>query len=90
MFEPLKDYFDSFTNRPVSIGRVFAENSTLFWLTFADSQLKLSIDYILKTETREIAAFEVAALVKKLRMVIAKRLREKETLHPMRRGGAVQ
>lgn len=73
MFEPLKNFFETASSCPVSVRRFFDDNSALFWLHFIDSQLQLSNDSILKTETKHIAAFEVAAEISELRKKIEHR-----------------
>lgn len=63
LFVPLKVYFDGLIGCPVTIKKFFANDSALFWLHFLDSQLKMSNDYVLKTETKKSSSFEVAAMV---------------------------
>lgn len=48
--------------RPKNCSRLFR----LFWLHFVDGQLKVSNDFVLKTETRKGTSFEVATLVNEL------------------------
>lgn len=73
MFDPLKIYFGDLDNCPVSVRRFFEDKSSLFWLHFLDSQLQLSNEYVLSTEGKKIAAFEVEAEVAKLRNKIGHR-----------------
>lgn len=73
MFVPLKNYFQGLKNCPPTIKRFFDDVSGLFWLKFVDSQLALSNEYVLQTESKEIASFEVAAKAFKLRDIIQNR-----------------
>jgi hypothetical protein len=74
MFVPLQNYFQTATKCPVTIRQFFDDVSGLFWLKFVDSQLSLSNEYVLKTESKTIASFEVAAEVTKLRSVVENRM----------------
>lgn len=77
MFLPLQTYFEAGDDCPVSIQRFFADTHSLFWLHFIDGQLSLSNKYVLKTETKKSAAFEVAAMIKELRDVVGARAQQK-------------
>lgn len=82
MFVPLKNFFSNAKSCPVTIRQFFGNDSALFWLYFIDSQLELSNEYVLKTETTKIAAFEVAKLITELRNKVANR--EQNTFIPMK------
>lgn len=58
---------------PVAILRFFEDESSLFWLKFVEAQLTVSNDYVLQTESTEIASFEVAVKIIKLRKLVANR-----------------
>jgi hypothetical protein len=73
MFAPLKLYFEGLKNCPVTIKRFFDDASALFWLKFVDSQLYLSNEYVLQTESKKIASFEVASKIFTLRDIIENR-----------------
>lgn len=73
MFEPLKNYFEGLNNCPVMLQQFFSELWALFWLKFIESQLALSNQYVLQTESKKIASFEVAVVVFKLRDIINNR-----------------
>lgn len=73
MFEPLRAYFEALNACPVTIQRFFDDVSALFWLKFVDSQLALCNKYVLQTEGKKIASFEVAIVVAELREIIENR-----------------
>lgn len=73
MFAPLKEYFDRLSNCPHTIRKFFSRADALFWLHFVESQLKSSNEYVLKTEGKKIASFEVAAEVSTLRIKVENR-----------------
>lgn len=73
MFGPLKAYFDSLRNCPATVRKDLSRGDCLFWLNFVESQLKSSNEYILKTESRTTASFEIAAEISMLRMKIENR-----------------
>jgi hypothetical protein len=55
------------------IQKFFKMETAFFWLCFVESQLTLSNKYVLETESRKIAAFEVFKKISDLREVIQKR-----------------
>lgn len=69
MFQPLKIYFEGLQKCPITIQNFFKDVAALFWMKFVDSQFALSNEYILKTESRKIASFEVANEVINLRNI---------------------
>ena len=75
MFEPLKNYFEALKNCPVTIQRFFADVSALFWLKFIDSQLVVCNNYVLQTEAKKIASFEVANVMSELSNIVENRQR---------------
>lgn len=74
MFEPLRNYFENLNNCPATIQRFFEdEELALFWLHFLDSQLELNNDYVLRSETKKGASFEISALVSELHIRVKTR-----------------
>jgi hAT family C-terminal dimerisation region len=73
MFEPLETFFKAAPNCPQTVKRFFDEDTALFWLKFVEAQLSVSNKYVLKTETRDVASFEVAAEMQSLREVVERR-----------------
>lgn len=73
MFSPLKNFFANSTKVPANIKRFFTDESGLFWLKFTEAQLSLSNEFVLKTESKKAASFEVAADIEQLRTVVSNR-----------------
>lgn len=73
MFEPLKVYFESAASCPRNVKRLIEDESSVFWLKFIEAQLMISNRYVLKTESRGTAAFEVASDLSGLREIIDRR-----------------
>lgn len=57
----------------MTIRKFYKEDSALFWLKFIESQLALSNQYVLQTESKNAASFEVAVIIFKLREIIENR-----------------
>lgn len=73
MFSPLKEYLFGLPNCPDTIRKFLNRGDALSWLHFVESQLKSSNEYILKSESKKVASFEVAAEVSMLRIKIENR-----------------
>lgn len=73
MFEPLKTFFKTASNCPRTVKRFFDDETALFWLKFVEAQLSVSNKYVLKSETSDVASFEVAAEMQNLREVVERR-----------------
>lgn len=73
MFTPLKNFFESLSNAPANIKRFFDDETGLFWLKFAEAQLSISNEFVLKTESKKAASFEVAAEIEELRSIVSNR-----------------
>jgi hypothetical protein len=73
MFEPLETFFKSASKCPQSVKRFFDDETALFWLKFVEAQLSISNKYILKSESKDVASFEVAAEMQSLRDVVERR-----------------
>lgn len=55
---------------------VFKLETALFWLKFVEAQLTISNKYVLKSESKDVASFEVAAEMQSLREVVERRKNE--------------
>jgi hypothetical protein len=73
MFEPLKTFFKSASNCPRAVKRFFDDETALFWLKFVEGQLTISNKYVLKSESRDVASFEVASEMQSLQEVVERR-----------------
>lgn len=73
MFEPLTTYFQDMQNCPVSLSEFYESESSLFWLTFLECQLKLSNEYVLRSETKTGTAFEISSVINELRDIVGNR-----------------
>jgi vesicle coat complex subunit len=73
LFKPLKKFFDAEQNGPIRVKNFFTNDSGLFWLKFVEGQLVLSNRYVLRTESRDVAAFEVAVELAELRQLVNNR-----------------
>lgn len=76
MFVPLKVYFQSIPSCPRNVKNVFEDESFWFWLKFIEAQLVISNKFVLKTESRRAAAFEVASDLAGLRNLVDHRKSE--------------
>lgn len=73
MFETLKNYFENASSCPRNVKRLIEDESSVFWLKFVEAQLVISNRFVLKTESRGTAAFEVASDLSELREIIDRR-----------------
>jgi hypothetical protein len=55
------------------VKKFFKNESALFWLKFIEAQLILSNRYVLRTESRDVAAFEVAEELAEMRSLVKNR-----------------
>lgn len=73
MYEGLKNYFCSLDKCPMNIRNFFRDEAGCFWLHFIEGQLKLSNEFVLKSETKKGAAFEIASLLTELQGAVQNR-----------------